>query len=158
MKPANPVRRRLLQYLGGAGALALLPQARAHHTETHFEDRSEHQVVFQCNKADPEYIGHILFAVGELIRKYGDNVEVIVVCFGPGIHLLAKNPQRPVAKEHQERAASLVAYGVSFHACGNTLKSLKWTEADLLPFAKMVPIGSEDLMLLQEKGFAYISW
>lgn len=151
-------RRRLLRYLSAATALGLLPRVRAHHTETHFAERSEHQVVFQCNKAEPDYFGHILFAVGELIRKYGDEVEVVVVCFGPGIHLLAKQPQKPVAQEHQERAASLAAYGVSFHACGNTLKSLQWTTEDLLPFAKLVPIGSEDLMLLQEKGFAYLSW
>jgi intracellular sulfur oxidation DsrE/DsrF family protein len=157
MTTAFTARRRLLQ---GLATLPLLPMmsVRAHHTDTHFEDRSTHQVVYQCNKADDDYFSHILFSVGELIRKYGDDVEVVVSCFGPGIHLLAKKPGRPVAKVHQERAASLTTYGVSFHACNNTLKSLKWTQEDLLPFAKIVPIGAEDMMLLQEKGFAYISW
>ncbi len=150
-------RRRLLTYLAGLGTAISLP-ALAHHTETHLEDDSTHHVVFQCNKADDGYFSHILFAVGELIRKHGDDVEIVVACFGPGIHLLGKNPGRPVAAEHQQRAASLAAYGVAFHACGNTMKSLKWGEEDLLPFAKVVPVGSEDLMLLQEKGFAYISW
>lgn len=153
-----PTRRRFLFKLAGLATLGLAPVARAHHTDTHFADRSEHQVVYQCNKAEPEYFGSILFSAGELLRKYGDDVEIIIACFGPGIHLLAKKPQREVAKEHQERAASLAAYGVAFHACGNTLKGLQWTEADLLPFAKVVPIGAEDIMLLQEKGFAYISW
>lgn len=151
-------RRHFLRHLTGLAAMGCAPQLLAHHTDTHFADRSEHQVVFQCNKSEPEYFGSILFAAGELLRKYGDDVEIVIACFGPGIHLLAKQPQRPVSKEHQERAASLAAYGVAFHACGNTLKGLQWTEADLLPFAKVVPIGSEDLMLLQEKGFAYISW
>jgi intracellular sulfur oxidation DsrE/DsrF family protein len=35
---------------------------------------------------------------------------------------------------------------------------LHWTEKDLLPFAKVVPIGVDDIMLLQEQGFAYLSW
>lgn len=79
-------------------------------------------------------------------------------CFGPGIHLLGKHPGRPVSEEHQQRAGSLVDYGVAFHACGNTMKSLDWNQADLLPFDKVVPIGVEDIMLLQEKGFSYLAW
>jgi intracellular sulfur oxidation DsrE/DsrF family protein len=47
---------------------------------------------------------------------------------------------------------------VQFHACGNTLTALKLAEADLLPFAKLVPVGAADLMELQEQGYAYISW
>jgi intracellular sulfur oxidation DsrE/DsrF family protein len=150
-------RRGFLRLLAGLGGLHALP-ALAHHTDTHFADRSDHQVVFQCNKADNDYFSHMLFSIGELIRKYGDNVEVVVVCFGPGLHLLGKIPGRPVDREHQQRAASLATYGVAFHACNNTMKALQWSAEDLLPFAEVVPIGSEDLMLLQERGFAYISW
>lgn len=29
---------------------------------------------------------------------------------------------------------------------------------DLVDFAKVVPIGVEDIMLLQEKGFSYMAW
>ena len=158
MQPINEARRRLIQWMSAAGGLFALNQAQAHHTETHWEDRSEHQIVYQCNKADPEYLESILFSVGELIRKYGDNVEVVVACFGQGIHLLGKKPGRPIAKEIQERASSLNSYGVAFHACGNTMKGLKWTEDDLVDYAKVVPIGVDDIMLLQEKGFSYFSW
>jgi hypothetical protein len=132
--------------------------AQAHHTDTHFADRSEHQIVYQCNKADPTYLSHILFSVGELIRKYGDDVEIIVACFGPGIHLLGRHPIRPIPLELQQRAASLSDYGVAFHACKNTMDSLNWTEKDMVDYAKIVPIGVEDIMLLQEKGFSYVSW
>lgn len=158
MKPIDSPRRHLLQLIGAAGGLFTLGRASAHHTDTHWEDRSEHQIVYQCNKADADYIGHILFSVGELIRKYEDNVEVIVACFGQGIHLLGKKPGRPIPSELQQRASSLTAYGVSFHACGNTMKGLKWTEKDLVDYAKVVPIGVDDIMLLQERGFAYFSW
>jgi intracellular sulfur oxidation DsrE/DsrF family protein len=47
---------------------------------------------------------------------------------------------------------------VEFHACANTMKSLGWTEEDLLPFAQVVDVGAADLMELQEQGYAYISW
>ena len=99
-----------------------------------------------------------MFSVGELIRKYGDNVEVVVACFGQGIHLLGDPPARPIPEETRQRASSLAAYGVAFHACGNTMESLGWTGENLVDYAKVVPIGVEDIMLLQEKGFSYFSW
>ena len=158
MAEANKSRRMFLQSLGALGGLIATSASVAHHTETHFEDESEYKVVYQLNKADEDYIGGILFSVGEMIRKYGDNVEVVVAVFGPGLHLLLKEPQRPVPELYQERVKSLTAYGVSFHACGNTMKSLKVEEKDLLEVAKPVPIGVDDIMQLQMKGFTYISW
>jgi len=158
MQPINKARRRLVQWMSAAGGLFALNEAQAHHTDTHFEDESEHRIVYQCNKADAEYLKHIMFSVGELIRKYGDNVEIVVACFGQGIHLLGDPPARPVPEEIRQRASSLAAYGVAFHACGNTLESLGWTGENLVDYAKMVPIGVEDIMLLQEKGFSYFSW
>jgi intracellular sulfur oxidation DsrE/DsrF family protein len=158
MQAIDRARRRWIQWLGAAGGVFALNQARAHHTDTHFEDRSEHQIVYQCNKADPDYLSHVLFSVGELIRRHGDNVEIVVACFGAGIHLLGDPPERPVPMELQERAGSLNVYGVAFHACRNTMDGLGWTEQNLVDYAKVVDVGVEDIMLLQEKGFSYFSW
>ena len=161
MEPSNPVnraRRIALKTLGLFGGLLVASRAKAHHTETHFEDKSAHNVVYQCNKSDIEYWQSILFSAGELLRKYGDDVQIVISLIGPGLHLIGKRPQRPVPPEMQQRVSSLAAYGVAFHACGNTMKSLKWTKDDLMPFATVVPIGADDLMLLQEQGFSYISW
>ncbi|WP_456377722.1 DsrE family protein [Thiolapillus sp.] len=151
-------RRRFMQWLVAASGASLLGTASAHHTDSHFEDDAKHHIVYQLNKADPKYIGSILFSAGEMIRKYGDDVEVVIAVFGEGIHLLGKRPQRPISQELQQKASSLAAYGVAFHACGNTLKSLRWTKSDLLDFSKEVPIGIDDIMQLQERGFTYISW
>ena len=117
-----------------------------------------HKVVYQLNKADPEYIEHILFSVGALMRKYGDDIHIVVTAIGPGIHVLAKKPLRPVPDIVKKRITSLFSYGVSFHACGNTMKSLGWTKKDMLDLAEVVEIGADDLMLLQEQGYSYISW
>ncbi len=158
-------RRRLLGGLLVGGGLGLfgLRKARAEEAsggdEMHFPgDEPEHKVLYQFNKAEPEYQNHVLFSVGAMLRKYGDNIKIVVTCFGPGIHILAKNPGRPVSDEIKERVASLAQYGVEFHACGNTMKSLNWTTDDLLPFAQYVEVGAADLMELQEQGYAYISW
>jgi intracellular sulfur oxidation DsrE/DsrF family protein len=151
-------RRTLLKATGLLGGLFTLGNARAHHTETHFEDASAHRIVYQCNRAERDYLEHVLFSAGELLRKYGDDVEIVIGAFGPGIHLVGKRPQRAIPHELQQRAGSLADYGVAFHACGNTMKSLGWTDEDLLPFARVVPIGVDDIMLLQERGFAYMSW
>jgi intracellular sulfur oxidation DsrE/DsrF family protein len=154
----NCARRLALAFIGLLGVCFTSHQALAHHTETHFEDASTHRIVYQLNKADPAYLQHVLFSSGELIRKYGDDIEIVIGAVGPGLHLIGKLPGRPIPAELQQRASSLAQYGVAFHACGNTMKSLGWDEKDLLPFAKIVPIGIDDIMQLQEQGFTYISW
>ena len=158
--PPSPLRRRLLGLLAsGAGLIGLDRAARAQalaDDEPLFEPA--HKVVFQLNRADPDYIDHILFSVGEMLRIHGDEVHVVVTAFGPGVHLLAKRPGRPVSQEARDRAGSLALYGVGMHVCGNTLASLGWTEDDVQDYAKVVRAGADDLMQLQEKGYAYIAW
>ena len=151
-------RRHFIQSLFAASSIFLMGTSKAHHTDTHFEGDSKHHIIYQLNKADPKYISHVLFSAAEMMRKYGDDIEIVVAVYAEGIHLLGKRPKRPIPLELQQKASSLAAYGVAFHACGNTLKAVHWTKKDLLDFAKEVPIGVEDIMLLQEKGFSYISW
>jgi len=158
-------RRRLL---GGLGALAagtagwlLGGRARAQESadELRFPgDPAEHKVVYQLNRADPDYHDHVVFSVGEMIRRYGDNVQVAVVAFAEGIHTLAKEPERPVSDEIRQRISSLSQYGVDFVACGNTMQSLGWEEDDMVDFARVVQVGAAELMELQEDGYAYIAW
>ncbi|MGD2075965.1 MAG: DsrE family protein [Gammaproteobacteria bacterium] len=150
---------RLLGWLAGFAALSMLASSG----QTEMIDREllgepDHKVVYQFNKADPAYMDSVLFSVGEMLRKYSDNIHVVVTAIGPGIHILAKEPLRPVSDEVRERVASLAMYGVSFHACGNTMAALDWTESDMLDFAEVVDVGADDLMQLQEQGYSYISW
>ena len=141
--------------LGGAGLT--LNKAHAHHTDSHFEDKSTHQLVYQLNKADHDYIDSVLFSCGEMLRKYGDNIELVIAAFGPGLHLLAKRPKRHILSAQKQRVQSLLEYGVRFQACNNTMKSLHWTEKDMIEGVQIVPVGIESIMLLQEQGFSYVS-
>jgi len=120
-------------------------------------DPTDHNVIYQLNKSNEKYHDGVLFSVGEMLRKYNDNITIVVTVFGPGIHLLAKVPGRPVSEKNIQSVKSLSNYGVQFHACGNTLDSLGWNKDDLYEFAKIVQVGAADLLEHQEKGFAYIS-
>ena len=152
-------RRQFLSLLGfGSASLGLfVNKAHAHHTDTHFEDKTAHKLVYQCNKADHDYIDHVLFSCGEMLRKYGDDIELVVAAFGPGLNLLAKHPKRHISPLQQQRVKSLATYGVRLQACGNTMSSMHWTEVDLIEEAVVVPIGVDGIMQLQEQGFSYIS-
>jgi intracellular sulfur oxidation DsrE/DsrF family protein len=156
----TPIQRRtFMQWLAAISCMtwASVP-AHAEPVDRDLFGEPTHKVVYQLNRSDLEYIESILFSVGELLRKYGDDIHLVVTVIGPGIHILAKRPGRPVPELIRQRVSSLAAYGVSFHACGNTMKSLNWTREDILDFADIVEIGADDLMRLQEQGYSYISW
>ncbi len=152
-------RRRLLQWLTASTGIGLVSQqARAVTQDNDLFGDPTHKLVYQFNKGEPEYMEHVLFSVGAMLRKYGDDIHLVVTAIGPGIHILGKKPLRPVPDLIRQRVSSLAAYGISFHACGNTMKSLGWEAADLLEFAEVVEVGADDLMTLQEQGYSYISW
>jgi len=150
-------KRQFLALLGISGIGLGLNKAQAHHTDTHFEDKSAHKLVYQCNKADHEYLDHLLFSCGEMLRRYGDDIELVVAAFGPGLNLLAKRPRRAITTEQKDRVDSLSQYGVRFQACGNTMKSMNWKQEDIFDEAEIVAIGVDGIMKLQERGFSYIS-
>ena len=121
-------------------------------------DPTEHNVVYQFNKSDSKYHDAILFSAGEMLRKYNDNITIVITAFGPGIHILAKKPVRDVSDEVKQKIKSMADYGIKFHACGNTMDSLGWKKEDMHDFVEIVQVGAADLIELQEKGFSYISW
>lgn len=121
-------------------------------------DPTEHNVVYQFNKSDSKYHDAILFSAAEMLRKYNDNITIVITAFGPGIHILAKNPVREVSEEVKQKIKSMSDYGIKFHACGNTMDSLGWKKEDMHDFVEIVQVGAADLIELQEKGFSYISW
>jgi len=160
----NTRRRLLTGLVSFASGLLVSPAGRAAEPGDAGEDgmrfpgdATEHNIVFQFNKADQDYHNAVLFAVAELLRQYGDNITIVVSAFGQGIHILAKEPLRNVSEHNRQKVKSLADYGVKFHACGNTIKSLGWTKDDMLPFVELVQIGAADIMELQEKGYSYMS-
>lgn len=158
----NSRRRILTSLIGFATGLFSFRAAHASQTgtdELRFPgDPTDHNVVFQFNKDDLNYHKAVITSVSEVLKKYGDNVTIVVAVFSKGIHILAKQPLREVSELTRQRVKSLADYGVKFHACGNTMNTLGWTKDDMLPFAEVVKVGAADVIELQEKGYSYISW
>ena len=149
------------------GVAAAFASVFAAHTKAHADtdglrfpgDPPQHKLVYQVNHAEPEYIEHILASLRAMVVKYGDNVALAVVAFGPGIHLLATKPERPIAVEARERIIGFAKdYGVELVACGNTLTGLGWSADRIVSEARIEQVGAAALMEFQEKGYAYIAW
>lgn len=150
------LRRRLLGVVAAAATGATLPAQAAGKPGA---DGPPHKIVYQLNRAEPDYQEAILNSIGAMLKKYVDDVAIAVVVWGPGIHLLAKKPQRPVAPVLQQRVKSMSeSYGVEFVACGNTMHGLGWQKADMLDIARIEEVGAAAVMEFQEKGYTYLAW
>lgn len=159
MSHSAPLARR--QLLGAVAAAATagaaLPVQAAPSPAA--ADGPPHKVVYQINRHEPEYQEAILNSISAMLKKYVDDVSIVVVVWGPGIHLLAKKPKRPVPRTLQQRVRGMSeSYGIEFIACGNTMHTIGWEKEDMLDFARVEEVGAAAIMELQEKGYAYIAW
>lgn len=155
--PEDGLRRKLLSGLalvGGVFAFARESRADA------FSGSSSNRVVYQLNKFDTGYIKEILHSVAVVLQTYSDNVDIAVTCFGPGIWVLVKEQKNRHKLDPyiREMISSQAMYGVEFHACEQTMKTAKLSNADLISEATPVPSGAVDLIKLQQKNYAYIAW
>lgn len=89
-----------------------------------------------------------------LIKHYGDNKPTIeLVAYGPGLKLLTSSS--PFA----QRVAGLVAQGIKFSACNNTIQAFtkkNGVKPELIEGVDIVPAGVVRLVELQGMGYAYI--
>lgn len=154
-----PRRQLLTAVAAAATAGTVLPTRAATAQAPASDDGPPHKVVYQINRHEPEYQEAILNSIGAMLKKYVDDVRIVVVVWGPGIHLLAKKPKRPVPKVHQQRVRDMnQSYGIEFIACGNTMHTIGWEKEDMLDIARVEEVGAAAIMELQEKGYAYIAW
>jgi len=112
---------------------------------------AEHHVVFHISTGDAFAQKLILNNAQNLSKHYGtDKVEIEVVAYGPGLRLLFKE------NEQAKRIKSLASSGVTFSACGNTMKKMKRHDGDLISVATPVPAGVARIVELQEAGWTYV--
>lgn len=162
--PRSPVpgswpRRQLLGAMAATAATSAAVSSHAAQDKAPTLFAPQHKIVYQINKHEHDYQEAILNSIGAMLTKYVDDVSIVVVAWGPGIHLLAKKPERPVAESHQLRVRSMnQSYGIRFIACGNTMQSLHWEKKDMLDFVQIEHVGAAAVMELQEKGYAYLAW
>lgn len=113
----------------------------------------EHAVI-QVSQADPKRWTLVLNNAANLLNYFGpDNVQIVIVAYGPGLKMLFKDSK--VA----DRIQSLNAEGVEFDACHNTMLSFKKKLGHLpklVDSAAVVPGGIVRIMQLEAHGFRYI--
>ncbi len=116
---------------------------------------AEASVVLQLADADAETQGRTLSVANNLIKHYGgpDFVDIEIVAYGPGISLLYPD------NAANERVMSLVANGVRFIACLNTLETIaRQTGNRPAVIAEAIPVqtGVAHMIERAEQGFAVI--
>jgi len=114
---------------------------------------AKNKVVLQLTDSSPEKQVLVLNVAQNLLKTYGNNVEIEVVAFGPGLPiLLTDNP-------NNKRIQSLAAQGIRFSACRNTIKKVSKLAGETLslnPNAKQVSGGAERIIELVNQGYILI--
>ena len=120
-----------------------------------------HRVAIQVDQNDPQVMNLALNNATNVIEHYrgkNEEVEVDIVTYGPGLHML-RDDTSPV-KDRLKRLKELAFPGkVQFSACNNTKQGMEKTEGKAVPIvsdATIVPSGVVRLMELQEQGWSYV--
>jgi len=138
-----------------AAMLTLLPFA-VHAQPAPLPDKpfAEHRIVLQLSDNDPKKEGLVLSVANNLIKAYDpDKIAVEVVAFGPGIDLLR------VENVNRTRIESLIAQGVKFDVCLNTLDTIERETGKrpaIIPSAIPVQVGVGQILSLTENGYTLV--
>ena len=124
-------------------------------------DAKSHRVSIQVDQNDPQVMNLALNNATNVIEYYrakNEDVEVDIVTYGPGLHMLRADTS-PV-QDRIKRLRDLAFPGkIQFSACNNTKQGMEKTEGkaiSIVPDATIVPSGVVRLMELQEQGWSYI--
>jgi hypothetical protein len=120
-----------------------------------------HRIAIQVDQNDPQVMNLALNnanAVIEYYRAKNEDVDIDVVAYGPGLHMLRADTS-PV-QDRIKRLKDMVFPGkIQFSACNNTKQGMEKAEGhaiSILPDASIVPSGVVHLMELQEQGWSYV--
>jgi uncharacterized protein len=96
----------------------------------------------------------------EYYRGKGEDVDVEIVAYGPGLHMLRADtsPVKARVRQIADDKASFPAR-IVFSACENTRQKMEKREGHpipIVPQAVIVPSGVVRLMQLQEQGWSYL--
>ena len=124
-------------------------------------DGKTHRVAIQVDQNDPQVMNLALNNASNVIEYYrgkNEDVEVDIVTYGPGLHML-RSDTSPV-QDRLKRLNELAFSGkIQFSACNNTKQGMEKTEGKAVPIvseATIVPSGVVRLMELQEQGWSYV--
>jgi intracellular sulfur oxidation DsrE/DsrF family protein len=120
---------------------------------------NKHKIAIHLDENDKGRMNLVLNNAQNVNAYYqskGDTVEIEVVTYGPGLHML-RTDTSPV--KARIAAMSLQMENLTFAGCQNTQDKMTkkaGKKITLVSEAKMVPSGVVRLIELQESGWAYI--
>lgn len=146
-------RRRALAAAAAIGASligarqATAAQEKKHRVALHVDENDEAKMNLALNNATN---------VTELYTQKGEEVDIEIVTYGPGLHMLRADTS-PVKERIKSFTESMP--NVAFAACANTMAGMKKREGKdipLLPGMQVVPAGVVHLIERQEQGWSYV--
>jgi uncharacterized protein len=151
-------RRSLLRACANAMiAIALAvtaPAVRAEPAPLLDKPFAEHRIVLQLSDNDPRKQSLVISVAYNLLKLYDpDKVAIEVVAFGPGIDLLFPD------NANRQRIESLVAQGVKFDICLNTVDTIErdtGKRPQYIPAATPVQVGVGQILSLTENGYTLV--
>jgi intracellular sulfur oxidation DsrE/DsrF family protein len=118
-----------------------------------------HRLAVQVDVNDAAVMNLALNNVSNAAQHYselGQKVEIELVAFGPGLHML-RDDTSPVKARIKSMSEAMP--NLTFAACGNTRENMTRAEAKDIPLisqAKVTKSGVVRLMELQERGWSYL--
>jgi len=123
------------------------------------DQKQPHRLAVQVDVNDPAVMNLALNNMSNAAQHYselGQKVEIELVAFGPGLHML-RDDTSPVKARIKSMSEAMP--NLTFAACGNTRENMTRAEAKDIPIisqAKVVKAGVVRLMELQERGWSYL--
>jgi uncharacterized protein len=135
--------------LTGFLSAIFLVAARAQSTAT--ASQKPYKLAIQMSDNDPAKWNLALNNAKNVQDELGvANVEVEIVAFGPGIHMLK------IDSAVNSRIGEATKAGIKVLACENTMRNLKVSKDDIAPTVGYVPAGVVHIMRRQTEGWSYI--
>jgi uncharacterized protein len=124
-------------------------------------DGKPHHLALHIDQNDPVLMNQTLNNATNVIEYYrgkNEEVDVDIVAYGPGLHMLRADTS-PV-QDRIRRLKDMVFPGkIQFSACNVTKQGMEKAEGhaiSVVPDATVVPSGVVHLMELQEQGWSYV--
>jgi intracellular sulfur oxidation DsrE/DsrF family protein len=152
-------RRSVVRALADAMMIAVVlimvaPAAGAEPAPLPDKPFAEHRIVLQLSDDDPKKQSLVISVAYNLLKLYDpDKVAIEVVAFGPGIDLLFPD------NANRKRIESLVAQGVKFDICLNTVDTIEretGKRPQFIPAATPVQVGVGQILALTENGYTLV--
>lgn len=123
----------------------------SHATSLHAAQTKKVVLQLTDNTAQKQVL--VLNVADNLLKQYGDQLQLEIVAFGPGLQLLFAE------SKHNQRVSELAKSGVKFSACRNTAKKMEKVlgkELELNKYAKETSGGAARIIELVEQGYILI--